>query len=297
MAEHGTCAAKAAVYIDSGGWQAGDSGLSNIDVYCNPSTGSYRVVAIDAQNTSHHPINSNIWADLAYSKSSSTFHQWRDQAGRTYGLNFASQSDADTFERGMSTAVAKLKQGASQGGATAMAGLNLDTGARGGGGGGAARPAQQTRSSAMGHGARAAGGAMMQTMPKDMSAAFSQQRDADIAAFRSMSSKRKSGAPASPRLSRASPPSGPRGGSSEYAKSPLSGDYSSGGGGKPGGGKPGGGKSGGGKSGGDNFTSAELNKWKESVLSAARSEINAWKDEMLAALSGRRGGGGGGGGW
>ena len=42
------CAARAAIYVDNGGWQPADSGLSNIDVYLNPSTGTYRVVAIDA---------------------------------------------------------------------------------------------------------------------------------------------------------------------------------------------------------------------------------------------------------
>jgi hypothetical protein len=53
-----------------------------------------------------------VWAELKYTKSSSTFHSWVDQTGRTYGLNFATQNDADMFSKGISDAVTKLKQGA-----------------------------------------------------------------------------------------------------------------------------------------------------------------------------------------
>jgi hypothetical protein len=77
--EVGQCASRAAVYTENGGWQPADSGLSNIDVYLNPSTASYRVVALDTNNPSSVSINSNVWADLTYQKASSTFHQWRDQ--------------------------------------------------------------------------------------------------------------------------------------------------------------------------------------------------------------------------
>ena len=54
-------------------------------------------------------INSNVFTELNYTKASSTFHSWKDQAQKTYGLNFQTQNDADTFARGIADAIGKLK--------------------------------------------------------------------------------------------------------------------------------------------------------------------------------------------
>ncbi len=308
------------MYIENGGWQPADSGLSNIDVYLNPSAGSYRVVALDAQNPSAVSINSNVWADLTYTKASSTFHQWRDQAGRTYGLNFASQKDADTFERGISDAVNKLKHGSGAG----VGGLNLmGSGSRGG----PAAPAPARAS--MGQGTQMRGGsAMMQTMPKDMGAAFDQQREADIAAFRQMSAAKKAPGPASapaPAVARAPPaPAKPAMGGPPPAPAKAIGnsgsgwgssdvdnggeDYDSGAGAASsdyGGGDDygnGGGDGGDGGGGDDEFTDAEIEAWRDSVIEAARAEIEMVKAELIEAVgqwvaNGGGGGGGGGGGY
>jgi hypothetical protein len=342
------------VYIENGGWQAADSGLSNIDVYLNPSAGSYRVVALDATNPSAVSINSNVWADLTYTKASSTFHQWRDQveselltrkihshwlipdlsptffpsfqkAGRTYGLNFASQKDADTFERGISDAVNKLKGGGGGG----MAGLNLMNSGGPNRGSGAA-PAPQRASASMGQGSQMRGGAaMMQTMPKDMGAAFDAQREADIAAFRQMSAAKKAGpgaAPPGPSVgpSRAPPaPTKPAMGGPPPApvKAPSltnasgwgNGDVDNGGSGGGGADNDDGGygasssdygadDGGGGGGGEEEFTDAEIEAWRDSVIEAARAEIEMVKQELIEAVGqwyangGGQGGGGGGGG-
>mmetsp|Transcript_4229 Transcript_4229/g.6870 ORF Transcript_4229/g.6870 Transcript_4229/m.6870 type:complete len:297 (+) Transcript_4229:79-969(+) len=296
MGERGTCSANAAVYYESGGWKPADSGLSVVDVYLNVSTGAYRVVALDAANQ-NPAINSNVWPELKYTKSSSTFHSWVDQTGRTYGLNFATQNDADTFSKGMSDALAKLKKGSQQ----SVGALDLQ-GARKSSGGATRRP--DAARNVLGQGARAASGAIMQTMPKDMSSAFGAQREADIAMFRAMSKAKKSGstfrggggggAPSpmmgkrqsqdnrstSPKGRAASPALG--GGSSKFGGAPKN---SSGGG------------SGGGGGGKDEFTDAELRKWKENVIAAVRDEIDAVKREIIDALNNRGGGGGGGRGW
>jgi hypothetical protein len=233
------------------------------------------------------------------------------QAGKTYGLNFASQSDADTFERGITAAVNKLKQGASSGGAGAMAGLNLMSRESANNG---QRPAAQR--SSVGQGAQMRGGAqMMMTMPKDMGAAFDQQREADIAAFRQMSAARKSApaparAPPSPQLSPHS--SGPPPVPTASKKSQLSedtsygndngyngggGDDSYGGGGDTsndyGGGDDG---DGGGGDGDEEFTDAEIEAWRDSVIEAVRAEIEMVKQELVEAVQQYYGGGGGGGG-
>jgi hypothetical protein len=237
-------------------------------------------------------------------------------------LNFASQNDADIFARGITAAVNKLKQGASSGGAGAMAGLNLmsrDSANNG------ARPAVQ-RSSA-GQGAQMRGGAqMMMTMPKDMGAAFDQQREADIAAFRQMSAARKAAPAPAPAPARAPPSpqlaphnSGPPPVPTSSKKSPLSEDTSSydnnngyngddgyGGGGGGGGDSStdyGGGDEGGGDGGDEEeFTDAEIEAWRDSVIEAVRGEIEMVKQELVEAVqqwfaNGGGGGGGGGGDW
>lgn len=52
ISERSTCTARAAVYIENGGWQPADGGLSQVDVYLNATAGTYRVIAMDIQNQS-----------------------------------------------------------------------------------------------------------------------------------------------------------------------------------------------------------------------------------------------------
>ena len=46
------------VYDPAGkNWKAGDTGISRVGIYHNPSTNAYRVVALDASNNSVSLLN------------------------------------------------------------------------------------------------------------------------------------------------------------------------------------------------------------------------------------------------
>jgi hypothetical protein len=129
-------------------WKNVDGGLSSVNIYENPANGSYRVVAMSLKQQGtvrrfffswiftlrsffpstwlfpmrvnvkyvililmcafQTPINSAIFAGLTYQKASASFHQWADTRN-TYGLNFASEADANTFAGIMATAIDKVK--------------------------------------------------------------------------------------------------------------------------------------------------------------------------------------------
>ena len=55
-------------------------------------------------------INSPIYKELFYQKSSETFHNWNDNA-YLYGLNFASLTDANNFAETMQISVDSLNNG------------------------------------------------------------------------------------------------------------------------------------------------------------------------------------------
>eukprot|EP01105_Mastigella_eilhardi_P020789 TRINITY_DN4989_c0_g2_i1.p1 TRINITY_DN4989_c0_g2~~TRINITY_DN4989_c0_g2_i1.p1 ORF type:complete len:332 (-),score=96.02 TRINITY_DN4989_c0_g2_i1:972-1967(-) len=68
---------------------------------------AFRVVAISA-NTSDVVINSALAKDMTYNKASNTFHHWTD-AKCSYGLNFASLEEANTFAQAFETALKQLQ--------------------------------------------------------------------------------------------------------------------------------------------------------------------------------------------
>jgi len=53
-------------------------------------------------------INSPVFKEITYQKASETFHQWSDNK-YAYGLNFASNPEADGFCEQILAAVEKLK--------------------------------------------------------------------------------------------------------------------------------------------------------------------------------------------
>jgi hypothetical protein len=99
-------------YYDQAGrqWKPMDSGLSRVDVYQNSQTGIWRIVAIDQKNPSNITINSTLFKELVYQKASDLFHQWTDTRN-SYGLNFASRQEADSFAATVTDCINKLKAG------------------------------------------------------------------------------------------------------------------------------------------------------------------------------------------
>ena len=55
-------------------------------------------------------INSPVYRELVYQKSSDTFHNWNDNV-RLYGLNFASLADANNFAETIQVCVDALSIG------------------------------------------------------------------------------------------------------------------------------------------------------------------------------------------
>lgn len=112
MSETSIATARGGVYyLDTAtkGWKSVDGGLSRIDIYHDSARKTYRVVAMG--KTQAVVINSPIFKELDYIKSSDTFHSWND--GKiAYGLNFASAQEANSFATSMADCVVKLKEAA-----------------------------------------------------------------------------------------------------------------------------------------------------------------------------------------
>jgi hypothetical protein len=53
-------------------------------------------------------INSTLFKELIYQKASDLFHQWTDTRN-SYGLNFASRQEADSFAATVTECINKLK--------------------------------------------------------------------------------------------------------------------------------------------------------------------------------------------
>lgn len=60
-------------------------------------------------------MNTSIFKTLQYLKTSDVFHQWTDSANVTWGVTFASKSEADEFSDLLADLVEQLASGASSG--------------------------------------------------------------------------------------------------------------------------------------------------------------------------------------
>lgn len=122
----------AVYYFRDNAWQAEDGGLSLVNIYHHPMKATYRVVAtsqvirdkVGEPPPQLHPlslarfsnppppeskvvIDTPLYKELTYQKPAKTFHQFSDSKF-AYGLNFASQLEANSFASTLLTAVDKL---------------------------------------------------------------------------------------------------------------------------------------------------------------------------------------------
>eukprot|EP01120_Amphizonella_sp_Union-15-10_P001120 TRINITY_DN1117_c0_g2_i1.p1 TRINITY_DN1117_c0_g2~~TRINITY_DN1117_c0_g2_i1.p1 ORF type:complete len:147 (-),score=18.27 TRINITY_DN1117_c0_g2_i1:1-441(-) len=99
MSEVSIAAARAAVYFydpPTKGWKPQDSGLSRVNIYHHTGNNTWRVVAVDEKEHAKVSINSAIFKKMPYQRASENFHQWTDSRN-SYGLNFATQEEAQVF--------------------------------------------------------------------------------------------------------------------------------------------------------------------------------------------------------
>lgn len=84
-------------------WAAAGPGPSRVEIYRNPTTNVYRVVARHVRDSAV-TINTLLYPMLEYRRATDTFHQWQDSSC-VYGLNFTSKDDANIFGTAMEKSV------------------------------------------------------------------------------------------------------------------------------------------------------------------------------------------------
>ncbi|VIO98849.1 Uncharacterized protein BM_BM10544 [Brugia malayi] len=84
-----------------------EAARSQVRILHNVHTNAFRIVATRLQD-GHWILNCNVYERLRYKPATPTFHQWRDEKRKVYGLSFMKEEDARLFVKVMTQALSIL---------------------------------------------------------------------------------------------------------------------------------------------------------------------------------------------
>ncbi|VDK76327.1 unnamed protein product [Litomosoides sigmodontis] len=84
-----------------------EAARSQVRILHNVHTNAFRIVGTRLQD-GHWILNCNIYERLRYKPATPTFHQWRDEKRKVYGLSFMKEEDARLFVKVMTQALSLL---------------------------------------------------------------------------------------------------------------------------------------------------------------------------------------------
>ncbi|VDM98148.1 unnamed protein product [Thelazia callipaeda] len=84
-----------------------EAARSHVRILHNVHANTFRIVGTRLQD-GHWILNCNVYERLRYKPATPTFHQWRDEKRKVYGLNFMQEEDARLFVKVITQALSIL---------------------------------------------------------------------------------------------------------------------------------------------------------------------------------------------